>query len=91
IAIKELKKIARTRPYIGDVRGMGLMIGVEFIKKDGSPDRSRLKKIMDRCLERGLIIIECGVDKNVARLIPPLNITRAELLRAITIFKEALT
>ncbi|MFQ5427358.1 MAG: aspartate aminotransferase family protein [Thermodesulfobacteriota bacterium] len=91
IAIKELKKIARTRPYIGDVRGMGLMIGVEFIKKDGSPDRSRLKKIMERCLEKGLILIECGVDKNVARLIPPLNITKAELLQAIKIFKEALT
>ncbi len=90
LALRELKKIARTRPYIGDVRGMGLMIGVEFVDKEGSPGRKRLEKVMARCLEKGLIIIECGVDKNVARLIPPLNITKEEMLRAIGIFREAL-
>ncbi len=89
-AIKELKKIARTCPAIGDVRGMGLMIGVELVHSDGSPDAALLEKVMARCLEKGLIIIDCGVDKNVARLIPPLNITKEELTRAISIFKEAL-
>ncbi len=90
LALRELRKIARTRPFIGDVRGLGLMIGVEFVRRDGSPDKARLEDVMARCLEKGLIIIECGVDKNVARLIPPLNITRQELLRAIAIFEEAL-
>ena len=90
LALRELRKIARTRPYIGDVRGMGMMIGVEFVRRDGSPDSERMEEVMERCLEKGLIIIECGVNKNVARLIPPLNITRAELLRAISIFEEAL-
>jgi len=89
-ALKELKKIARASEGIGDVRGMGLMIGIEFVKKDGSPDAERLEKVMAQCLEKGLIIIDCGVDKNVARLIPPLNITKDELTRAISIFKEAL-
>lgn len=90
VALKKLKKIAQTCPAIGDVRGMGLMIGIEFITKDGSPDPAYLERVMARCLERGLIIIDCGVDKNVARLIPPLNITDKELDRAIDIFKEAL-
>jgi len=89
-AIEKLKKIALTHASIGDVRGLGLMVGVEFIKKDGSPDKEGLQRVMTRCLDKGLIIIDCGVDKNVARLIPPLNITREELLRAIDIFKEAL-
>ena len=69
---------------------MGLMIGIEFVTKDGSPDTAYLERVMARCLEHGLIIIDCGVDKNVARLIPPLNITDKELDRAIDIFKEAL-
>jgi len=90
VALRELKKIARNHACMGDVRGMGLMIGVEFIKADGSADPARLEKVMARCLERGLIIIDCGVDKNVARLIPPLNITRDELMSAIRIFEEAL-
>ncbi len=89
-ALRELRKIARSCTGIGDVRGMGLMIGMEFVRPDGSPDRERLEKIMARCLDKGLIIIECGVDKNVARLIPPLNITRDELMSAIGILREAL-
>jgi len=90
LAIKKLKKIAHAHEEIGDVRGMGLMIGVEIVRADGAPDPERLEKIMQKCLEKGLIIIDCGVDKNVARLIPPLNITSEELLKAIDIFEEAL-
>lgn len=89
-ALRELRKIARSHSSIGDVRGMGLMIGVEFIAEDGSADRACLEKVMERCLNKGLIIIDCGVNKNVARLIPPLNITKGELMLAIEIFKEAL-
>ncbi len=91
VALRELRKIARSHPCIGDVRGMGLMIGVEFIRKDGTADAPLLQEVMAKCLDKGLIIIDCGVNKNVARLIPPLNITKAELLLAIEIFKEALT
>lgn len=90
LAITKLKQIALNHSGIGDVRGLGLMIGVEFIKEDGSPDTKRLEKVMARCLEKGLIIIDCGVEKNVARLIPPLNITEEELLKALHIFSEAL-
>ncbi len=75
---------------IGDVRGLGLMIGIEVTNNDGSPSKKRLKKIIDRCLEKGLIIIECGIDKNIARLMPPLIVTRKEMQKALDIFEEAL-
>jgi 4-aminobutyrate aminotransferase len=75
---------------IGDVRGLGLMIGVEFIKEDGGPDKGRLDGVMKRCLEAGLVIIECGIDKNIARIMPPLTVTRDEMDKALSIFEEAL-
>lgn len=80
----------KEHPFIGDVRGLGLMIGVEFIKKDGSPDRERLKEVIKRCLEKGLIIIECGIDKNIARIMPPLITKKPEMKKALDIFEEAL-
>lgn len=89
-AIKRLKELQKEHPFIGDVRGLGLMIGVEFVKRDGAPDKERLTTVVERCLKKGLIIIECGVDKNVARLMPPLNIGIEEMDKALDIFEEAL-
>lgn len=89
-ALKRLVSMQKSYPFIGDVRGLGLMLGVEFVKKDGSADRERLKGIIKRCLEKGLILIECGVDKNVLRLMPPLIVTKKEMKKALDIFEEAL-
>lgn len=75
---------------IGDVRGLGLMIGIELINNDGSPSKERLKKVIEKCLEKGLIIVECGIDKNIARLMPPLIVTEKEMQKALDIFEEAL-
>lgn len=88
-AMKRLRSIQEKNWSIGDVRGLGLMIGVEFIKDDGSPDKEGLQKVLDKCYEKGLIIIECGIDKNVARLMPPLNVTDSEMEKALDIFEEA--
>lgn len=89
-AIRRLRKMQERRPSIGDVRGLGLMIGVELVKDDGGPDKEGLAAVIKRCLEAGLIIIECGEQKNVARLMPPINITADELSRGLDIFEEAL-
>lgn len=88
-AVSRLLDIKNRNKGIGDVRGLGLMIGVEFIKEDGSPDRERLEGIMKRCLDKGLVIIECGIDKNIARIMPPMIVTRQEMDRALSIFEEA--
>lgn len=89
-ALKRLDSIKETKSSIGDVRGLGLMIGVEFEDNAGQPDKAALERVMNRCIEAGLIIVECGADKNIARLMPPLTTTEDEMKRALDIFEEAL-
>lgn len=70
-----LRELAKKHPVIGDVRGLGLMDGAEFIHADGSP----APEILDDCLEvlkdRGFIIGKNGVGRNVMAFQPPLVIT----------------
>ncbi len=77
--IARFKALQATTPSIGDVRGLGLMVGVELIKKDGAPDKELVARIRKVCLESGLILLSCGPHDNILRLIPPLNISQAEL------------
>jgi len=89
-ATGRLTRMQEKHLFIGDVRSIGLMIGVEIIKEDGSPDRGLLERIMKKCLDAGLIIIECGGDKNIARFMPALTITETEMEEALDIFEEAI-
>ncbi|WKZ31902.1 MAG: aspartate aminotransferase family protein [Thermodesulfobacteriota bacterium] len=89
-ALSRLNDMKKRHSIIGDVRGLGLMIGIEFVKEDGGPDKEGLERVMERCLDNGLVIIECGPGKNVARLMPPLTVTREEMDAALSIFEEAL-
>ena len=89
-ALKRLRVLREKFPSIGDVRGLGLMIGIEFVKKDKKPDSALLKRIMKRCEKNGLIVVECGLHKNVLRFIPPLTITTREMDAALGIFEKAL-
>lgn len=88
-ALNRLKDMQKDYSVMGDVRGLGLMIGIEFVKKDKSPDREFLKKVLNDCYKKGLILIECGIDKNIVRLMPPLIATMQEMEKAIGIFEEA--
>jgi 4-aminobutyrate aminotransferase len=88
-ALERLKAMENKYPCIGDVRGLGLMIGIEFVK-DGKPLTEGLKKMLDYCLEKGLILIECGVDKNVIRLAPPLIVKKEEMEKGLDILEEAI-
>jgi len=85
-----LKEFQKEFEMIGDVRGKGLMIGIELIK-----DRETKKKaieernaVIQRCFEKGLLILGCG--ENTIRLIPPLIITQREADTALTILKEVM-
>lgn len=89
-ALERLNTMKGRYPAIGDVRGLGLMIGVEFVKNEKEPDSALVEKIMKTCLNRGLLLIECGGDKNILRLIPPLIITRDEMDRGLDILEEAI-
>jgi 4-aminobutyrate aminotransferase len=87
-AMTRLNAMAGLTPVIGDVRGIGLMIGVEFVTESGAPDRVGCEKVLAFCLENGLILINCGTDRNVIRFIPPLTTTEAELDTAISILEK---
>ena len=75
--IDYLKDALKGHKCVGDIRGMGLMIGVEFVsnRQTKEPDSGVTKEILKRCHEQGLILISCGVDDNVLRIMPPLIIT----------------
>jgi 4-aminobutyrate aminotransferase len=89
-ALERLRAMQEHHPLIGDVRGMGLMIGVELVNADGTPAGAACERLLEECLDRGLIIINCGPERNIVRFIPPLTITEAELDEALEIFAGAL-
>jgi 4-aminobutyrate aminotransferase len=89
-AMARLNAMKERHPLIGDVRGVGLMIGIELVREDGSPDSTACGQLLEECLERGLILINCGPGKNIVRFIPPLTVTDAELDEALGIFAAAL-
>jgi len=77
--IRRLRDLQQRMPAIGDVRGLGLMIGVELVKKDGTPNKELQKQIRKVCLDSGMVVLSCGAHDNVLRLVPPLNLSQAEL------------
>ncbi|HEX9545454.1 MAG TPA: aminotransferase class III-fold pyridoxal phosphate-dependent enzyme, partial [Pyrinomonadaceae bacterium] len=75
---------------IGDVRGMGLMLGVEFVsdRNSNKPDAQLRDRIEMACFERGLIVLGAGA--NTIRWSPPLIITKENIDVALEIFDEAI-
>lgn len=86
-----LNSLKESNQCIGDVRGLGLMVGVEFVVPGGrSPDGKKAKAIQKSCLDDGLLLLTCGTDENVIRWIPPLIINENHLEEALNIFEHAL-
>jgi 4-aminobutyrate aminotransferase len=77
-------------PVIGEVRGLGLMLGVEFTTPAGGPDKGTAKAVIQGCLDDGLILLNCGTYGNVVRMIPPLVIDDSHAEEALGIFHRAL-
>ncbi len=85
-----LRKFQEEYPVIGDVRGLGLMIGTEFTE-DGKPaEKGLIKAIVHACEERGLLLLTCGTYDNVIRWIPPLVVTEQQITDSLDIFGDAL-
>ena len=78
---------------IGDVRGMGLLLAMEFVKDRVSkePDAAMTNKFMEECRNRGLLVGKGGLGGNVVRTSPPLNISKSDVDEAIKIMDQALT
>jgi len=87
-----LRAIAAEDGRIGDVRGPGLMIGVELVKDRATrePDGATCDALIRRCADDGLLLLSCGVEHNVIRWIAPLDVTGEEVGEALGIFRGAL-
>ncbi len=84
-----LEEIQKEYPVIGDVRGLGLMIGSEFTSS-GKPDHRIAKAVQKACLERNLLLLTCGTFENVIRWIPPLIVSEEQISEGVSIFQNAL-
>ena len=84
-----LRRLQAEFPAIGEVRGRGLMVGVEF-GRPGAPDTATAKAVIKAAFERGLMLLSCGTYDNTVRWIPPLVVTAAEVDEALGIFAAAL-
>jgi 4-aminobutyrate aminotransferase len=87
-----LAKVAAEDDRIGDIRGPGLMVGVEFTRDraTGAPDGILPDLLSAACADAGLLVLTCGRQHEVVRWIPPIDVTAAEIAEAVEIFGEAL-
>jgi len=85
-----LRKLQEEYPQIGDVRGLGLMIGTEFVDTKGKPNKSSVKAVIGKAEEKGLLLLSCGTYDNTIRWIPPLNVTAEQINDGLAIFAESL-
>ncbi|MGQ0430187.1 MAG: acetyl ornithine aminotransferase family protein [Gammaproteobacteria bacterium] len=83
-----LAELKRDYACIGDLRGCGLMIGLELIEKDGSPARKLVDRILHAGYHNGLLLLSCGV--STLRFMPPLCVTEAEVDEAMVYLRRAL-
>ena len=88
--INHLRRAQLDFPVIGDVRGLGLMIGVEFRTSDRQPDKATTKAVVTECFNRKLMLLTCGTYDNVIRWIPPLVVTEKEIDTAVDIFTDSM-
>jgi 4-aminobutyrate aminotransferase len=91
LALEILHDIAERHPSIGEVRGKGLMIGIEFITDQGTKDADpQLRdRVVDLAFEHGLLTLGCG--KSTIRVSPPLNITEDEVVQGLAILEKAIS
>ena len=88
---ERLESIKKKYPIIGDVRGRGLMIGVELVKDNAkTPAAAEAGAVRNSCLEKGLLIGVGGILTNVLRIQPPLVITDDQLDEAAAIIEKSL-
>jgi 4-aminobutyrate aminotransferase len=86
-----LGQLQKTVPHIAEVRGLGAMIGVEFIDpKNREPDPAFVKIVQAKALEAGLLLLTCGIHFNVIRFLMPLTIQDAVFAEALQILERSI-
>jgi 4-aminobutyrate aminotransferase len=85
-----LVRMAKDSPIVGEVRGRGLMLALEMVGPDGSPNPAAAVRFLQACRERGVLVGKGGIGANAIRISPPLTITREAAEEAANAFVEAL-
>ena len=88
--ISGLRHLQEEFPVIGDVRGIGLMVGSEFRTVDGKPEKTVAKAVARYCQENKLLMLTCGPWDNTIRWMPPLIVSEGQIDQALKIFAAAL-
>ena len=87
-----LRELSNRHQCIGDVRGMGLMVGFELVedRQTKQPAPLLAARFVYRCFELGVVVLYCGLHGNVIELTPPLTIGEGEVAQALEVFDRAL-
>jgi len=90
--IKKFRELYEQHPIIGDVRGLGAMVGMELVvdRKTKEPATAFTKQLVVRCREKGLLMISAGTHSNIIRPLMPLVITDEQLEKGLSIIEESL-
>jgi 4-aminobutyrate aminotransferase len=88
---RELTQLSAKHPLIGDVRGRGLMIGMELVqdRSTKNPAKEKSQQLIQRCFHKGLLLLTCG--DSTIRFCPPLVISKEQIRTAVKILDEVLT
>ena len=89
MAMKRLEEMKERYEIIGDVRGIGLMIGVELVKSKETKEHAVKERahILNKALQKGLLLLPCG--QSTIRIIPPLTLSYSILNKGLDIFEDA--
>lgn len=77
-------------PAVGELRGRGLMVGIELVDGDGQPGTKLAANLLRHACEQGLLLLSCGAYGQVVRFIPPLVVAEEQIDEAVGMFAEAL-
>ena len=86
-----LKEIQQRHPIIGDIRGLGLMVGAEFVHADKSPAAAELDIVIEELKNRGFIVGKNGISRNVMAFQPPLVVTEENISDVLNALELVLT
>ena len=90
--LEKFKEFQERHPVVGDVRGLGAMVGTELVvdRKTKEPATALTKRLINLCREKGLLMISAGTHSNVIRPLMPLVITDDQLDEGLKIIAEVL-
>lgn len=87
---EELEPLVAQLPTVAQLRGRGAMMALEFVTADGSPNAELTAQVATLCKSQGVLILTCGIDGNVIRLLPPLTIPEALLRDGLGVLAAAI-